>query len=261
MTLLCSVSSAATEHDRKLQWEVGASIAALDIPLYPGSSESKQYLLPLPFLVLRSHFLDIDEGIRAKLFRSKDVHLNLSADFGVPVSSKDSDVRAGMPNLDTVLQVGPSLEISLSGARKKTHHLRLELPARLAFATDFGMVDNLGWIAEPRLTYETRRPFKTGFAWQLTAGLRYASADYHAYYYDVPAAFATPARPAFQSAGGYSGLFSDLIVNWRQQGQIYWALLRYQNVAGAQFAGSALVQQKQYYFLGFGMTWIFASSI
>ncbi len=261
LVLICPPVFAADESKIKLEWELGAALAALDIPLYPGANQSKSYLLPLPFIVLRSDFLIIDEGIRAKLFHSKDVHLSLSADFGVPVNSDDSTARVGMPDLNTVLQVGPLLEITLSGARNQPHHFRFELPTRLAFATDFQMVDNLGWIAEPRLTYETRRPFKTGFAWQITAGLRYASEDYHGYYYDVAPAFATASRPAFQSRGGYSGFFSDVIANWREQDVIYFALLRYQNLNGAVFEDSPLIESDNYYFLGMGVTWVLAQSL
>ena len=258
---LCSSQLLAETTQRNMQWELGASLAALQIPLYPGSKESKGYVLPLPYVIFRSEYLEIDEGIRAKLFQSADVRLNMSMDFGVPVNSDDSQVRTGMQDLSTVLQIGPLLEITLGGSRQQPWHLRLELPARLAVATDFKSVDNLGLIYEPRLSYETRRPFKTGFAWQLTAGVRYASDDYHAYYYDVPPHLATPTRAEFKSDGGYSGLFSDVIGNWRYGDLIYWAFVRYQNLSGTEFKHSPLVEQENYYFFGVGMTWVFARSL
>ena len=261
MVLLYSSRLLAEATPRNLQWELGASLAALQIPLYPGSKESKGYVLPLPYVIFRSELLEIDEGIRAKLFQSADVRLNMSVGFGVPVNSDDSDVRAGMQDLSTVLQIGPLLEITLGGSRQQPWHLRLELPARLAVATDFKSVDNLGLIYEPRLSYETRRPFKTGFAWQITAGVRYASDDYHAYYYDVPAQFSTPTRAEFKSDSGYSGFFSDVIANWRYDDLIYWAFVRYQDLSGTQFKRSPLVEQENYYFFGVGMTWVFAHSL
>jgi outer membrane protein len=245
---------------QQAEWEIGASLAAFRLPLYPGSADSKSWLLPLPFIVLRSEFLDIDEGVRAKLLHATDVHLNLSADFGVPVSSKDSAVRQGMPNLDTVLQVGPSLEITLSGGRRQPHHFRLELPVRLAIATDLKDVESLSWVLEPRLTYETRRPFRTGFAWQLTAGLRYASQDYHRYYYAVPAAFATATRPAYDTGAGFSAVFTDLVLNWRDDELIWWTFLRYQDLGGGVYADSPLLQREQYWFVGVGLTWVLAES-
>ena len=247
-------------HADTTEWELGIGLGAFDIPHYPGASDSKSYLLPVPFVVLKSDILEIEEGIRAKLFKSDKVRLNLSVDFGVPVNSEDSALRQGMPDLETVLQIGPSLELTLSGSRRQPYHFRLEIPVRYAFATDFEEVDNLGWILEPRLTYETRRPYKTGFSWLTSAGLRFASDDYHSYYYDVPIAFATASRPSFNTNGGYSGLFADLVGAWRHKDIIFWSFIRYQNLSGAEFIDSPLVAQKDYYFIGAGITWVFASN-
>lgn len=259
--LLSSQLSSANDTAPALDWELGATLAALQIPLYPGSAANKQYLLPLPYAKLHSEFLDIDEGIYARLFRTTAVRLSLSADLGVPVNSDESRVRKGMADLDTVLQLGPLLEITLAGSRDQSRELRFELPARLAFATDFSEVSNLGWIYEPRFSVESRRVAKTGLAWQVTAGVRYASAAYHAYYYDVPTAFVTAERAQFTSVSGYGGGFADVIAAWREDTVIYWAFLRYQNLSGAVFENSALVEQNSYYFIGVGLSWVFAHSL
>ena len=42
-----------------------------------------------------------------------------------------------MPDLDLVLQIGPSVEITLAGGRFKPNYTRLEFPCRAALATDF----------------------------------------------------------------------------------------------------------------------------
>jgi outer membrane scaffolding protein for murein synthesis (MipA/OmpV family) len=252
MILWCSQSFAV----QPIEWELGAGFAAFDVPLYPGSAENKQYLFPVPYATLRSEFLDVDEGIRAKLFHQLDLRLLFSADVGVPVSSADSEVRAGMPDLSTVFQLGPLLEFSLGGGRNEGWQLRLELPARLAFATDFKSVDNLGVFYEPRLTYETRQPYRQGFEWQLTTGLRYAEQAYHAYYYAVAAQFASAQRPAYVAQSGYGGVFADLAASWRSNDVIYWTFVRYQGLSAAVFADSPLVEQADYYFVGAGISWI-----
>ena len=225
-----------------MEWEIGAALAALQIPLYPGSADHRQYLLPLPYLKVRSEFLDVDQGIRAKLFRGTRIRLSMSADLGVPVRSKDSLVRKGMPNLDTVVQFGPLLEINMAGSREGPWDLRFELPARIAIASDIKSVHNLGWIYEPRFSYETYRSSSTGFFWKITA-------------------FSTATRPEFTSGSGYGGSFADIIASWREDELIYWSYLRYQNLAGAVFENSPLVEQKNYYFLGVGITWVFAHSL
>ncbi len=246
---------------QKLEWELGGGLAGFDVPLYVGSSQSKQYLLPVPYAKLTSRYLEVDEGIRGIFFTSPDVRLDLSADVGVPVSSDDSEARQGMPNLDTVLQLGPSLKITLSGRRRGKNELRLELPVRTAIATDIKSTENIGWIFEPRIVYEQRRKNKQGLSYLLAFGLQYSTSDYHAYYYDVAPQFATSERSSFESDKGYSGLLTDLSAAWRQDEVIYWAFLRHRNLNNAVFENSPLVEQKDYLLIGAGVTWVFAQSL
>lgn len=251
-------SSALAE---KSEWELGAGLSVLDIPLYPGSSQSKTYLIPIPHILYRSENIEIDSGLQATFLQTPRVRLDLSADFGLPVNSEASNLRQGMPDLDLVIQIGPSIEVTLAGGRFKPSHARLEFPVRAAVATDFKSAQQVGWIFEPRLTYETRRPYKTGFAYLLSAGLRYATNKYNDYYYAVDPEFATATRPAFNSNGGYSGLFVDAIANWRTSRLIYFAFVRYQNLSKAEFENSPLVEQNDYFFVGAGLTWVFARNL
>lgn len=260
LLLLVAVFSSSVNAE-KPEWELGIGLGVLEIPFYPGSSQSKTYLVPIPHILYRSENIEVDNGLQATFLKTPKVRLDLSADFGVPVNSEDSTARLGMPDIDLVLQVGPSLEITLAGGRFKPSHTRLELPVRAALATDFSFAQNVGWIFEPRLTYETRRPYKTGFAYLLSGGLRFATEKYNGYYYAVPAEFATPTRPVFDAGGGYSGLFVDAIANWRMDNLIYFAFMRYQNLAGADFESSPLVEQKNYFFVGAGLTWVFARNL
>ena len=243
------------------QWELGIGLAALEIPFYPGSSQSKTYVFPLPHFLYRSEKLEVDNAIDATLFKTSKLRFNLTADFGVPVNSKDSDARVGMPDLDLVIQLGPSLEITLAGGRFKPSHLRLDLPVRAAVATDFTFAESVGWIFEPRLTYETRRPYKTGFAHLVSGGLRFSTEKLNQYYYDVEPAFVTAQRNQFDAQSGYGGLFVDYIANWRTEDFIFWGLLRYQNLSAAAYEESPLIEQKDYLMFGAGVTWIFARNL
>jgi len=257
LTLFHGSSSVAME----FSWELGAGMGVFDVPLYPGSAQSKQYLLPLPYAKLESKHLEIDDGVRAFFFRSDKVRLDLSADLGVPVRSKNSVARSGMPNLDTVLQVGPSLEITLAGEYKGKNELRLEFPIRVAVATDLKTRSNVGWLMESVLTYERKRQQRKAEAIKISFGLRYATEEYHQYYYDVTPAFITPERTVFTAEGGYSGFFTDAVYGWREANIIYWALLRYQNLNGAVYENSPLVEDKSYFFTGVGITWVFVQSL
>lgn len=241
-------------------WEVGAGATAAQLPLYPGSSQKNNFAIPFPFFRIQTEYFEIDEGVRGFFYESPDIRLNVSGDFGIPVNSQDSDARSGMPDLNTVLQVGPSLEVIFAGGRRKPSEFRLELPLRFAVATDIKNTDPLGWVLEPRLTFETLRPRKSGFAYQISSGFRYASQELNAYYYDVPLAFATPQRAAYESEGGYSGYFLDLVGNWRYDNIMYFTFARYQNLSGTEFEDSPLVEENNYLSVGVGIIWIFMGS-
>lgn len=241
-------------------WEFGAGISAFNTALYPGSSEEKNFVIPFPYFRIQSENFEVDDGVRGFLFESPDYRLNISGGIGVPVNSEDSIARSDMPDLDTVLQIGPSFEVIFSGGRKQPHEFRLELPLRTAIATDLSSTDNIGWIFEPRLSYETLRPFKSGWAYQVRGGLRYSTEEYNAYYYDVPAQFSTAQRPEYHTDAGYSGAFIDLMGNWRQNDFIYFGFIRYQNLDGTEFEDSPLVEDTNYFSVGIGLMWIFADS-
>lgn len=262
LLLFCSILFVSADVvAEKSEWELGIGLGVLDIPFYPGSSQSKTYLVPIPHLFYRSDNIEVDNGLQATFYKTPSVRLDLSADFGVPVNSEDSIARQGMPDIDLVVQIGPSMEITLAGGRFKPSHTRLELPVRAAVATDFNSADHVGWIFEPRVTYETRRPYKTGFAYLLSGGLRYATEKYNDYYYAVDPAFVTSQRVGFDSDGGYAGLFVDAIANWRTDDLIYFAFFRYQNLSGTEFVNSPLVEQRNYFFIGAGVTWVFARNL
>jgi outer membrane protein len=259
--LLLSVYCTHSCYAEGIEWELGAGVAGFDIPLYVGSDQNKQYLFPVPYVKLKTDYLEIDEGVRGFLFSSPSMRIDISAGLGVPVRSQDSVARQGMPNLKTVLQLGPSLEITMSGSRSGLDELRLEFPVRGAIATDIKHNEGVGWIFEPRFTYEKRQVNKQGLAYSATIGLRYATSEYHAYYYDVDSVYATAQRPAFSSDKGYSGLITNFVVSWRDDDFLYWWVLRYRNLNNAVYENSPLVEVKDYYSFGVGVTWLFASSM
>jgi MipA family protein len=259
--LSVTVFYAAGSLAQDMRWEAGVGLVGVNLPLYPGSSQDTGYLIPFPYLRLESKYLDIDQGIESKLFSSNKVRFSLSGGLGVPVNSTDSTARAGMPDLDLVLQLGPSLDVIFDKRSQGSREFRLELPVRLAVATDFSSTRSTGWLFEPRLVYESKRKHKAGWAYEYTAGLRFATDDYHGYYYNVDPQYATATRPAYSASGGYSGLFTDLIASWRKRSLIYFAWVRYQYLGGVQYEDSPLFEDKNYWFLGIGVNWIYAESL
>jgi hypothetical protein len=187
--------------------------------------------------------------------------LDISADFALPADSDDTQARKGMPDLDFMVQLGPSLEFLLNHSSKSYFDIRFELPVRAAFTTDFSYLDNIGYLLEPRFSFNHRHLARTGLSHKTTIGLKFATEDYHAYYYNVAPEFSSVTRPAYDSDAGFGGSFIHYTISYKTRDFVYWMLLRYQSLRGAVFEDSPLVLQDDYYFVGLGFAWLFAGSL
>lgn len=241
------------------RWELGLGLGGLVLPDYRGSDEQHSYLLLLPYVQYRGEIFQIDrEGAHGKLFASDRVRLELSVSAGPPASSDDNVARRDMPDIDPAVEIGPSLEILLARDAVRQSAWLVRLPWRAVFATDFRHVDEIGWVFAPSLNYETRN--NSGWGLGVTAGPLYASEKYHDYYYEVPSAFATTTRPAYDASGGYSG--SRLTFTASRRFPDFWvgAFARYDRLSGAAFEDSPLVKKKSSFMAGVGIAWVLAEA-
>jgi len=257
---LCGSLAFANE-TKNTEWTMGAGVGVFDYLLYPGAKESNRLILPVPYFTFRSPKFEIDRGIKGFLYHSDKIVLDISADFGLPVDSDDTQARKGMPDLDFMVQLGPSLEFLLNDKNKNYFDARFEIPVRVAYAIDFRNSENIGYLIEPRFSFNHRRQAKIGVSQKATLGLKFATQDFHAYYYDVAPEFATSTRPGFTSDAGFGGSFAKYRISYKTSDFVYWAFLRYQSLRGAEFEDSPLVLKKDYYFIGAGFAWIFANSL
>lgn len=260
---LCSAVYANDDNflnDGNIEWDLGLGGGIFNYQLYPGAVSSNTLVIPVPYFTFRSPRLEIDRGIKGFLYSSERFALDVSADFALPADSEDTRARQGMPDLDFMVQLGPSLEFLLNDAARNYFDVRFEIPVRAAFATDLSDVKNSGYLLEPRFSFNHRRLAKTGLTQKVTLGLKFATEDYHDYYYQVAPVFANATRPAYDSDSGFGGSFINYYVSYKTSDFVYWMFFRYQSLRGAVFEDSPLVEQKDYYFAGFGFAWLFAGS-
>ena len=258
--LACATGTGMAEE--KPLWELGAGFFALTSPDYRGSDESREYLLPLPYVIYRGDFLKIDRsGIYGRLFESDRVTLDLSADAGVPVDSSKNSARQGMPSLDMVFEVGPALEVCLWRSCNGDRKLQFRLPVRAVFSTDFGSIESRGGSAHPNLNFDIKN-IGPGGGWNfgVAAGPLYATERFHDYYYEVAPIYATGTRPAYDARAGYSGSRVTLALSKRFQRVWFGAFARYDTLSGAEFEDSPLVRSDHAFMAGFSVAWIFAES-
>jgi outer membrane scaffolding protein for murein synthesis (MipA/OmpV family) len=254
------LSAACAQTEIKPQWEIGAGFAAIDFPMYRGSNERRSYLLPVPYFVYRGETVQVNrERVRGLIFKRDTVEMDISVNGSVP--AKGSIARQGMPDLDPTLEIGPSLNVHLLYSGDKKNIFDLRMPLRGVIASDFKHVQPVGWLFQPQLDVDFRDIEHSGWNIGLVGGLIFSDRRYHQYFYDVAPQYATAARPAYTAGGGYAGTQCIFAFNKRQQdGHWMGGFMKWDNLNGAVFADSPLVKSKQYFTIGFAMTWTFDKS-
>jgi MipA family protein len=243
-------------------WELGAGVSALDFPDYRGSDERRSLVLPIPYVIYRGEVLRLDrEGLRGLLFESERAELDLSVNATIPVKSEDNRARAGMPDLDPTLEIGPSLNLTLLGSRRQKTELQLRLPVRGVISTDFSHAHAQGLVFEPKLNLDVRlREGGRGWRAGIGAGPIFVSDRYAQYFYSVPPASVTPTRPAFDANGGYAGSQLTLSLTWRSRSLWVGAFMRQDWLNGASFEDSPLVKSNRALAGGVAAAYIFSRS-
>lgn len=248
-------------NDEDVEWALGLGLGLFEYNLYPGSKATNRLMLPAPYFTYLSSRFEIDRGIKSFIYHSNIIVIDISADFLLPVDSDDTEARKGMPDLDFMLQAGPSLEFKLTDKNKNYFEMRFEIPLRIALVTGFTSMENIGYLIEPRFSFDHQRASGSGLSHKVTTGFKFATEDYHAYYYDVAPEFATATRSEYNSDAGYGGSFFNYRATYKEGDLVYWMFLRYQSLRGAEFEDSPLVEKLDYYLVGAGFSWIFAGNL
>ena len=249
--------AAAPSGTQRPLWELGVRIAALRLPDYRGSDQSRSYALPLPYIVYRGTWLKADrDGARALLFDTERVEVDVSVAASTPARSSSNTAREGMPNLPGTFEIGPNLNVHLAGSRAAGQRLDLRLPLRAAVTLQRSP-KFVGTTFSPHLNLDLD---VQGWNLGLQAGPVFADQRYHAHFYGVDAAYATPNRAAYTARGGYGG-WDALAATSRRFGNTWvGAFVRYDSLRGAAFDDSPLVRRSSALTLGVGVSWVLAQS-
>ncbi len=236
-------------------WELGLGAAGLHLPHYRGSDQSQNLLLPLPYFVYRGKIFRANrEGARAVLLDTERVDVDLSLTASAPASSNSNRARDGMPDLAATVGLGPNMNVRL--AKGSDWKLDLRVPVQAVFTLQ-SHSRQLGWTTNPVLNLDLRWQ---GWDIGAQAGPLWASRSYHAYFYDVPTAYATATRAAYSAPSGYAGWRWTTGVS-RRIGKLWLgAYVRGDSVAGAAFGPSPLVKKSNQLSYGLALSWVFAVS-
>jgi len=257
---LCAIPIAGIASEEKLPlWEAGAGIGVASIQDYRGSDQRHTYTVPIPYIVYRGDFLQVDRNkIRGLLFSTEKMSADISVFGTVPVESGENRARSGMPDLDSTLEIGPQLSFFLKQAEPSDYSLTLRLPIRTVQRFDSGFNGNAGTLFTPTLDleWEPERAWKA----RVSAIALFADRKYHDYFYGVKPQYATAGRPAYSASGGYSG--AQLFTTLSRRFSNIWvgAFLQADSLHGSTVEDSPLLKRKYSLSAGFGVSWVFAES-
>jgi outer membrane scaffolding protein for murein synthesis (MipA/OmpV family) len=258
----CFVTAIRARAEQLPLWEAGIGAALLSLPDYRGANQGQTWLLPFPYLQYRGEFLKAEERrVRGLFFKTDRTELDVSVNAQPPVDSSENLARRGMPDLDPVLELGPSLNLALHRSADRRTEVELRLPLKAAFASDLSYVDFAGWVLQPNLNVDVRDPLgHVGWKLGVLGGVMFSDRRYHQYYYAVDPAFSTPGRPAFNPPGGYAG--TQVIAALSKRFPRFWigGFARWDTLDGAVFADSPLVKSRQYFAGGVAVAWIVGES-
>jgi MipA family protein len=247
--------------DQQPLWDFGFGVGAVVFNDYRGASAMHGYPLPVPYFIYRGDFLRADrDGVHGRFLDSLHLELDVSAGATAPVFSRHSVPRAGMPNLASTIELGPSLIWHLWRSDDRRLRFDVRAPIRNAITID-SPPRSIGWVVSPIATMDYAGIGRaSGWNFGLLSGPVYQQRQYNDYFYAVAPPFATATRAAYRAPGGYSGTQLLISASRRYRGYWFGAYLRHDWLQGAVFDPSPLVQQRSYWAGGFGFVWMIRSS-
>ncbi len=243
-------------------WEIGAGLGNLNSTHYRGAKTRANITVPIPFAVYRGERLKADRGgFRGKLFDSEKTNITVSGSFNIPVNSNNTNVRKGMPNLDTLIEIGPSLNTNLWQTQDAKHILWLKMPLRVAISVGTPFMKYQGFNFAPYIQIFNRYPTRnTEWRLKMSLGPIFGDTRYHAYYYDVSSQYVTPDRAEYQAAYGYSGSRISFSLARNSKHLFFGMFVRYDNLSSAAFTDSPLVETENSFVYGLAIAWVFGRS-
>ncbi len=259
--ILIFLSLKAFAQDLSL-WEGGLGLLNFEAPHYRGSKQKKDYIWPLPYFIIRGDKIQAESSVvRGNFYRTERYSLDLSSNAGLNVNSKDNRKRQNMPNIDNSFELGVLFRYFLWKDNNKENMLNFEMPLRSVFVTNFKSIDHIGYFSIPYLNFLSRpQPWNGFWSMEFSIGPMYGSKKLHNYYYSIAPDFSNPERPVYDAKSGYSGTQIALVMSKRIKKLLIFPWIRYDNLKGAAFIDSPLIETNHYVMGGIGLVYFFAQS-
>ena len=240
-------------------WEAGPGLAYLSIPEYRGAGKQREYIFPVPYFVYRGKFLKVDrQGVKGVFYKTPRFELTLSLSASPPVNSQSESIRESMPDLDPIFEIGPMVRWFF--IRSDKTGLSLRIPVRTVQTLSFQNMNHVGVVATPALVLDTNGyPFHK-WDTSLSLGLVWSDSDYNRYYYEVENRYSTLVRPEYGVGSGFGGTWIRGTLSRRFGKTWMGCFALYEDLSGAVFSDSPLVEKIHSLMFGVGFSWILSRS-
>jgi len=160
--------------EAKSTFEFGVAAAALRVPAYPSSSVKNDRFFGAPWIIYRGDRVQVKEGgVELKAFQSKKLLVDVGIGAALGSDASDTPLRAGLPDLDFILQLGPRFTVPVMDKTVDGIRTRLNWVSglRLAVSTDFQSLDFQGPLATTELRFRKTGFFRPGICHARQTGL------------------------------------------------------------------------------------------
>jgi outer membrane scaffolding protein for murein synthesis (MipA/OmpV family) len=261
VVLMCSAPTHAIEAESKPKWEVGLAGGELYSPHYPASNESRARSIVVPFGIYRGDFLKVGDGsfIKGVFLDEDNIEFDFSFNGAFNADSSDNEARTGMPDLDYLLEFGPSVTVKLREDNKS--RFELGLPLRVVVSTDLSRFEHQGYVFNPQFRYQRPRVFGSKTRIVSSLGFTFTTDELQEYFYSVDPAYTTISRAQYDAKGGYLGANLVLALSYpvTRDLRFFWGS-RLDWYKGAQNENSPLFTDNTTLSFSFGFTWRLAQS-
>ena len=157
---------------------------------------------------------DDESGTRFRFINVEKFDLDLSFGGSFPTDTGNNTARAGMPNLDWTAEIGPRL-IYYVYRNPELAQLRIGIPLRANFATDFVKWYGVGYVFAPAIQLDKYNFLaeKLDLAIHYTA--HFISAGVANFFYRIDPQFQNTDRTTYEGKGGFLSHDISLALKYR----------------------------------------------
>ncbi|MCC2678565.1 MAG: hypothetical protein K0R29_1141 [Pseudobdellovibrio sp.] len=249
-------SSLPSDAYQKPLLEYGMFLGHGGLADYPASDEYRYRTLPFPYLNYHGDFFssESENGTRLRFIRDEDFDLDLSFGGSFPTETNNNTARAGMPSLDWTLEVGPRLLYYFYRNPEKGN-IRLGLPYRASFATDFQRGRHVGYLFSPTLQFDKYSFLSDHLNVYLILTANYFSEGEADFFYEIEPQYATADRRAYDAKAGWLSFDTSVSAKYEIDKKIFLVGAQYSDFSGSANKESFLhrTDHSLSYFIGFGI--------